>query len=472
MTTILLVDDQPTERRLLYHALKGSYRVVEAGDADEALRVTEGEPPDLVLADLHLPPNLETPEEGIRLHARLRERFPLLPVIIVTGDQDRATALDMVSRGVADFLLKPIDPTVLRIVIARAIERARLERELEELRARLEERYSFGKMIGKSAAQRAVFSKLRKLARVRTTVLLLGESGTGKSAAARALHLESDHASAPFVVVDGAAIPESLIESELFGHRKGAFSGADRDAPGLIPTAHGGTLFLDEIGNLSLAAQAKLLLFLDRHVVTPVGSTEEIPVDVRLVAATNRDLNALVRSGRFREDLYFRIDVASVHLPPLRERTEDILPLCNQMLAELCRDMRRPRVGMSPDAAGILEEYPWPGNVRELQHVLESSLVLLAETERTMGPEDLVLPAQPRGRPVPDAPDAPAPPEDAEAGIGGAEIPFKERVAEFEKQLLRNALEKSGGNKAAAGRLLGLDENQIRYLCRKHELGS
>jgi DNA-binding NtrC family response regulator len=460
MKTILIVDDEPTQRRLLYHTLKSSYRIVEAGDFRETMERLEEEEVDLVLADLHLPPDLDTAEEGIRLHSRIRERDPLLPVVITTGDKDRSLALDMVRRGVADFLLKPIDPVVLQIVIARALERARLEQELESLRQEMQERYSFGRMFGRSAAQRAVFSRLRKLARLRTSVLLLGESGTGKSIAARTLHQQGDRADGPFVVVDGAAIPETLIESELFGNVRGAFSGADRDREGRITIADGGTLFLDEIGNLSLEAQAKLLIFLDRHVVTPVGSTKEIPVDVRLIAATNRDLENRVRDGRFREDLLYRIQVVTVELPPLRRRPEDILPLADQILAEVCRSMRRPRVTITPEAAALLEGYPWPGNIRQLRHVLESSLVQL-DGDR-LDADRLLLPS------IPERFDR------TQSGVGGGiddpALPFKQRMAAIEKGILKRALEDTGGNKAAAGRLLGLDENQIRYLCRKHGL--
>ncbi len=460
MKTILLVDDEPSARRLLYHALKSEYHVLEAGDRETALAQMANGAVDLAVLDLHLPPRTETAEEGVRLERAISERYPLVPVVITTGDQDHGLALELVRRGVADFLLKPIDAGVLKIVIARALDRARLENEIQALREQVRERFSFGNLIGRHESMKRLFARLEKLARVKTTVLLRGESGTGKSAVAMALHNESPRADEPFVVVDGAAIPESLMESELFGHVKGAFTGADARKTGRIQTADGGTLFLDEIGNLSPAAQAKLLLFLDNHACTPVGSAESIPVDVRLVTATNLDLEKMVEEETFREDLLYRLQVATVELPPLRDRREDIRPLAERLLATLCKDLERPAVRLTDDALELLEGYPWPGNVRQLGHVLESSLVL-ADGDR-LDAGDLTLPAPPAERPSPD-PGSSGDPDDPSSGAS-----FKEQVTAFERSIVERAIEKSGGNKAAAGRLLGLDDNQIRYLCRKH----
>jgi DNA-binding NtrC family response regulator len=451
MKTILLVDDQATERRLLYHALKSDYRILEAEDGESALRHLSREEVDLVILDLHLPPDTSTSREGVRLQWKIAECNATTPVVITTGDGDHSLALEMVRRGVADFLLKPIDPEVLRIVAARALERARLEREVARLRREMRRRYSFGNLVGDSPAMRAVFAKLERLAAASTTVLLLGDSGTGKSALARALHNHGPRAEKPFVVVDGASVPETLMESELFGHVRGAFTGAESEKPGRIQKADGGTLFLDEIGNLSPAAQARLLLFLDSRKFTKVGASEEIEVDVRLIAATNAGLDSLVEEGKFREDLLFRLQVATVTLPPLRERKQDIPLLAERFLAEFCREMKRPPVGLKPAALGLLESYPWPGNVRQLRHVLETSLVL-ADVP-TLDAADLSLPTSAV--------------TEAHAGSGS----LKERVAGFERNLVQEALEKTAGNKAAAARLLGLDDNQIRYLCRKHGIG-
>ena len=467
MTCVLVVDDLATERRLLYHALKSDHRVLEAGDGDAVLAQLESEPVDLVLLDLHLPPHPESAAEGVRILQEIRRLRPRCPVVIVTGDQDRGVALDMVRRGVADFLLKPIEAEVLRTVIARALERAALERELEEARGRAAERATFGGLIGRSRAARELFARLEKLARAPTTVLLLGESGTGKSAVARALHIEGPRAAKPFVVVDGATIPESLVESELFGHARGAYTGAEAARTGRIEMADGGTLFLDEIGNLSPAAQAKLLLFLDDHTFTPVGSNQPVRVDVRLVAASNRDLAELVREGRFRADLLFRIQVTTVTLPPLRERREDVGPLAEYFIATLGKEFGRPGARLTPEAVSLLEGYPWPGNVRQLRHALESSLALADRDVLDAG--DLALPLVP----FPGAEPAVAvPPAAADPSAGAPEAAtFGSRVADFERRLLIGALTTTRGNKAAAGRLLGLDENQIRYLCRKHGVG-
>jgi len=457
-------------RRLLYHTLKHSYQVLEAGDAAEALAAMDRGGIDIVLLDMHLPPALDTPEEGLRVHCGIRQRDPLLPVVVVTGDQDRHLALEMVDRGIADFLLKPIDADVLLVVVARSLARARAERELQELRRTVRERSGLGQLIGSSPAMRHVFATLRRLAATSTTVLLLGETGTGKSVVARALHQESARADGPFVVVDGATIPESLLESELFGHVRGAYTGASAAKIGRLPLAEGGTLFLDEIANLSLAAQGKLLLFLDSHRCTAVGSEKEIQLDVRLIAATNQDLESMVREGRFRADLLYRIQVAAVTLPPLRERVLDIGPLASLFVARLGKEMGRPHARLSTDAIELLESCPWPGNVRQLKHVLEGSLVL-AERD-ILHAADLVLPAPAReeaaerGESRADAATAlPAGPDP-----GSVTGRYAEQVAQFERDLITRAMEKTGGNKSAAGRLLGLDDNQIRYLCRKHSV--
>ncbi|MFQ5600762.1 MAG: sigma-54-dependent transcriptional regulator [Candidatus Krumholzibacteriia bacterium] len=473
--TVLLVDDQATERRLLYHALKKNYRVVEAPDGGEALAALQRGGIDLVILDMHLPPNTDSAEEGVRLQRVMRARDPLLPVIVATGDQDRELALEMVRSGVADFLLKPIDPAVLEIVVARALERGELERENDRLRREIREHFSFGNLIGHSPAMRDVFAKLEKLARTDTSVLLLGESGTGKSAVARALHFAGRRSEKPFVVVDPAAMPESLMESELFGHVKGAFTGAETDKAGRIQAADGGTLFLDEIGNLNSSVQAKFLLFLDSRTVRPVGSDRENPVDVRVIAATNHDLDTMVRERSFRSDLLYRIQVATVVLPALRERKTDFPALTDYFLTSLCKEMSRPTARLSTPAMEMLAQYPWPGNVRQLKHVLESSLAL-ADGE-TLDVADLALPAAPpdagarhAGTPSADASGAPAAGEGTSGVATSADGAFRERVASFERRLLAEALEKNEGNKAAAGRMLGLDENQIRYLCRKHGL--
>ncbi len=462
MKNILIVDDEPAARRLLYHALKSDHHVLEAGTSAEALAAVRSDAVDLVLLDMHLAPNPGTADEGIRLHAAIRSASPWLPVVITTGDEDRSLALDMVRQGVADFLLKPIDPTVLKIVVARALDRADLERELRDLREQVRARCSFGSLIGQSPSMRKVFSHLERLAPVPTTVLLTGESGTGKSAVACALHHESPRKDKPFVVVDGAVIPETLLESTMFGHDRGAYTGADAPRTGRIKMADGGTLFLDEIGNLSPAAQSKLLLFLDTRSYTPVGSNQEVRVDVRLVAATNRDLGRMVAEGRFREDLLYRLQVASVTLPPLRERRECIAPLADYFLVALARELGRERQRMTPAALALLETYPWPGNVRQLRHVLESSLVLA--TGGMLDDRDLILPA---------VSVSPVGLQGAEAATSGEPLAtrtLKASVSAYEGELLRRALMSCHGNKAAAGRMLGLDENQVRYLCRKHEI--
>ncbi len=476
MKSVLIIDDDRIERRLLYHALKDAYEVAEAGDGDQAMGALAERPADLVILDLHLPPCTETADGGLAVQQRLIDLDSLLPIVVVTGDQDRSAALEAIRRGVSDILYKPIDPEVLRVVAERAILRAALERELGDLRAQVRERYRFGSLVGESPAMRRLFAVLAKLAASKTSILLLGESGTGKSALARAIHCESPCSSGPFIVVDGAAIPETLLESELFGHVRGAYTGATAPKTGRIQMADGGTLFLDEIGNLSLGAQSKLLLFLDTGAYTPVGSNQEERVDVRLISATNMELDRLAQSSGFRPDLLYRIQGATVTIPPLRERKEDIAHLAQFLTAAVGKEAGRPEVRLADDAIALLEEYPWPGNVRQLKHVLESSLVLLDGNH--LRSRDLVLPPLPAGR-LSHAPAAEAglPPaadtgrslavSPGNSGIGAADG-FSERVAAFERELITRTLRETAGNKARAGRILGLDENQIRYLCRKH----
>ncbi len=464
--TLLLVDDRAAERRLLYHALMPEFNVIESGEASDAIARASRGGVDLVLLDLHLPPYEATPDEGIRVLETIRDSAPGLPVVIITGDSDRALALDMVRRGVADLLLKPIDPDVLRVVVARAMERARMERELRELRARLSARPSFGGLIGASPAMRALFARLQRLGETPTPVLLLGESGTGKSALARALHLEGPRASRPFVIVDGAGIPESLLESELFGHVRGAFTGAEDARLGRIQAAAGGTLFLDEIGNLSGGAQAKLLLFLDTHACQPLGSNQSVRVDVRLIAASNRDLVEMVAEGRFRADLLYRMQGTCRRIPPQAERRMDTGPIAESILYPLGKEWGRPGARPDPEALRLLEVNPWPGNVRQLRHALEASLAI-AESD-ILDARNLELPGDARDEGeggVHALPGKVAGDRDARSGES-----FTARTSAYEREILADAIARAGGNKAAAARSLGLSENQIRYLCRKHGL--
>ncbi|MCA9619640.1 MAG: sigma-54-dependent Fis family transcriptional regulator, partial [Myxococcales bacterium] len=434
---ILVVDDEPAARTGLKRLLEQEgYRVETAEGGRQALEVADELVPDVVVTDLKMPEM-----SGHVLLERLHEIYPELPVIVVTAFGDISSAVEAMRAGAENFLAKPVDFDALTLTIERALERRRLIHEADYLRRQLRDRDGGGLqgLIGTSPAMQEVYQLARQVSGARATVMITGESGTGKGELAKAIHNLGPRRDRPFVTLHCASLAESLLESELFGHERGSFTGADRRRIGRFEQASGGTLFLDEVGEIPLQTQVKLLRVLQDKSFERVGGTEEIKVDVRLVAATNRDLAKDVRDGRFREDLFYRLNVLPIHLPPLRERKEDIPLLIDHFIRETNRRLKTVVDGITSDALKVLLAYAWPGNVRELENLVERAIVL-TETDRiTLDtlPEKLF-----------DAHDP------VNTVLRSGELSIKKTSRIIEEQLIRRALKKTSGNRTYAARLL------------------
>jgi two-component system, NtrC family, response regulator HydG len=452
---ILVVDDDPGVRFAVAELLQDAgHAVRQAEHAPAALAALEGEPAELVITDLSMPAM-----SGMELLEEVRTRFPDTAVILLTAHGDERVPVRALKLGAWDYLPKPFDNEELLAAVGRAREVLALRRENRRLRDEMS-----GTIPGVIAGSPAMREALRLVARVAptdVTVLVTGESGTGKEVVARALHDASRRARGPLVTLNCSALPADLVESELFGHVRGAFTGADRDRDGLFAAADGGTLFLDEVGDLAPAAQAKLLRALEEGRVTPVGATKPVEVDVRLVAATNRPLPGLVETGAFREDLYFRLGVVHLELPPLRDRRDDIPALAAHFIAHFADRHRRDPLPLSEPARRALLAYDWPGNVRELRNAIERALVLAEGSEIDVGD----LP------PAVTSSAAPLRPTDAAmAGLTFADA--RERVVEsFERSFLAAALERHGGNVSATARALGLHRQSLQKMLKRLGLG-
>ena len=439
MSKILIVDDDKATREGLALALGRDHAVLTAADAEAALRALTDNAVDLVLTDLRMPGR-----DGLSLLRDIIASHPGLPVILLSAYGSVESAVEAMRDGAVDFLTKPVNLDHLELVVRRALRQKNLERQNARLRAQLAGRTALDRIIGSSEAMLAVRERIEQVAPTPATVLIQGPSGTGKELVARALHALSPRADKPFVAVHCAALAPSLLESELFGHVKGAFTGATEDRKGRFEIADGGTLFLDEISEIDLATQVKLLRVLETRTVEPVGSATPVPVDIRLVAATNRDLRAWVEAGKFREDLYFRLNVVDINLPPLRERQGDLPLLCDAFVREFNPQLGRGILGVAPDAMAALAAYPWPGNVRELRNAIERMMVLAHSDHLTL--EDVPRNIR-EGRAATAAPEAaPAPAEPEEA------------------TLIRRALFETHGNRTAAAKRLGIP---LRTLYRR-----
>jgi two-component system response regulator AtoC len=446
--TILVVDDEQLIRWSLSDRLKSEgYNVAEAGTAAEALAKSE-EGMDLVLLDYRLPDG-----DGLAVLKSIKERTPDTLVILLTAYTSVETAVEAMRQGAYHYLNKPFNLDEIALLVEKALETTRLRREVRTLRASQAQPYSFDRIVGKSAALVAVKALLQKVAASpASTVLLTGESGTGKDLAAKVLHYNSSRAAKPFMNITCSALPETLLESELFGHERGAFTGADRQKRGLLETADGGTVFLDEIGEMVPALQVKLLRFLEEKTFKRVGGSSDIHVDVRVISATNRKLQDEVRQGRFREDLFYRLNVLPIALPPLRDRVEDIPTLVEFYVDSYNSEFRKRIRGVAPDAMAQLQRYPWPGNVRELRNVVERAM-LLADGDRLSAADLSGMAAGPVR--LSDRVELPA------AGID---------LEQLERSLLVQALQRTGWNQTRAATLLGLNRDQIRYRIEKFQL--
>jgi two-component system response regulator PilR (NtrC family) len=449
---VLVVDDELGVREFLAVCLsRAGHHVTAAKSGADALRLLNDEEQDfdVVVTDLTMP---GVPGMEVLRHARALAMRP--EVIMITAYATTDTAIVAMKIGAFDYLTKPIKVDELQIVVRRALENRQLTTENRRLRAQLKGVHNLDRMIGRSEAMQKVFELVRRVAATRTNVLICGESGTGKELVARALHNLSDRANGPFVPVNCGAIPQQLMESELFGHVKGSFTGASANRRGMFDAATGGTLFLDEVGELDPSMQVKLLRVLQERTVRPVGGNVEIPIDCRVVAATNRDLEAAVESGEFRSDLYFRLDVVRIVLPPLRHRVEDIPPLVERFLERFNREMNRDLKGISSEAFDWLLAYDYPGNVRELENLieravaLESTSMLTAEhfpDRRSHGFEI--------GRPPSEFPDE--------------GLDLDARLADLERELILGALARAGGVRKRAATLLQISFRSLRYRLQK-----
>ncbi len=433
---LLIVDNEEKMCRLLKTYLeRKELEIATALSGEEALEKFAKEPFDVVVTDLKMPG-----KSGLDVLDAIKKKSPETDVLLMTAYATAQTAVEAMKRGAYDYLIKPFDFEELRLKIDHILRQKRLQVENRGLKEQLRSQDSFENIVGVSKAMRAVFHLVEKVAATNTTVLIRGESGTGKELIAQAIHQKSLHPDAPFVAVNCAAIPENLLESELFGYEKGAFTGADRRKPGRFELAANGTIFLDEIGDLSPALQAKLLRVLQNKTFERLGGTEPIQARARVVAATNRDLEEAVRAGDFREDLYYRINVFPIFLPPLRERKEDIPPLVRFFLKKLGKS----NLKIDPLFLQKLEAYTWPGNVRELENVIERAVIL--SDGKTLSPEELPPHLQST------APSKARPLDIPEAAL---------ELEEVEKSLIRKALEKSAGNKTHAAQLLGITRRKL-----------
>jgi DNA-binding NtrC family response regulator len=444
---VLVVDDEKHQRDILEMILDSEgYESVSARNGRHALETLRDQPFDAVLTDLKMPDM-----SGIELLTELLKAQPGLCVILMTAHGSIHTAVDAMRKGAFDYLTKPLERDELLVVLGKAMERTRLVRENRMLHEQLRDRFRLDNIVGDHGAMQDVFRVVHKVAASSSTVLIYGESGTGKELVARALHQESDRRQRPFYAVNIAALPESILEAELFGHEKGAFTGAEARKIGLFEQASGSTLFLDEVGDLKRDLQVKLLRTLQEREIMRVGGTERIRVDVRIVAATNQDLDRAVREGRFREDLYYRLNVIPIFLPPLRDRRTDIPLLVEHFIRKHGGSQRRR--DMSAEALEVLASYDWPGNVRELESVIERSL-LLSDGD-TILPSD--LPAGVRAGIAA-----------AKRGVLGLQIPDAGIDLEgVERALILQALEKTSGNVSRAARLLGLSRRTLQYRLEK-----
>jgi DNA-binding NtrC family response regulator len=449
---ILLVDDEAGIRASLKVVLEPVYDTLSASSAQEGLDLFRRESPHLVLLDVVMPGM-----DGLTLLKTIRDEDARIPVIMLTGTKTVKTAVEAMKLGAADYLSKPFDVEELRLIVAKALETGELEQEVLQLRAQVARRYSFHNLIGKSPAMQEIYSKIEQVADTKTTVLITGESGTGKELVARALHYNSSRRDRPFIALNSAALPETLIESELFGHEKGSFTDAHTKKLGQFELAHEGTLFLDEIGEMGPGTQAKLLRVLEHGEFLRVGGTKSVTVDVRIIAATNRDLSLAIKDGGFRPDLYYRLNVVTVNLPPLRERRDDLLLLLRHFTQSKCREMGIPEKTLRPEAVDALLRYPWPGNVRELENLVERLLVLCEGP--TIGVDD--LPESVRR-------------SDHDPGTIKEQVlqgrkSLGDAVDEFEREIIQEALRETDFNQTRAAEMLGTTRRILKY--RMDKLG-
>lgn len=439
--TVIIVDDERSMGELLVTDLRlRGYDPIAFTAAAPALEYVKNHAVDVVLTDVRMPGT-----GGLELCAQLNKVRPEVPVIVMTAFGSMDTAVAAMRSGAYDFLTKPIESDLLAAGLDRAIKHHRLQDSVRRLSETVDHNRHFGELLGDSPAMQTIYSQLAQLAETDTSVLLTGQSGTGKELVARSIHRRSRRAAAPLVAVNCAALPDALLESELFGHTKGAFTDARGERKGLFVEANGGTLFLDEIGELPLSMQVKLLRVLEQRTVRPVGGDREIPIDVRLISATNRDLESAVEEHTFREDLYYRINVIQIELPPLKQRGADILLIAQYYIQQFAQRMQKPVTGLDSTAAERLLSYAWPGNVRELRNVMERAVALTRS--------DKIL--------VVDLPTKIQEFRDSQTMLAGADATELVPLEEIERRYIEHVLRATDGNQTQAARILGVDRKTL-----------
>jgi DNA-binding NtrC family response regulator len=446
---VLIVDDEVGTRESIKMILKHDYEVFLAKDAEEAFLQIKEHSPDVVLLDIILPDI-----DGLKVLEKIKESDPDMIVIMITATKTVKTAVEAMKLGAYDYVTKPFDIDELRLIISRSLSTQALEKEVKYLRKEIDKSFGFGNIIGKSKAMENIFKVVRQIADSKSTVLIMGESGTGKELISRAVHYNSNRKNYPFVTINCAAIPETLIESELFGHERGAFTNAIEKKLGRFEIAQQGTLFLDEIGELSLSTQAKILRFLEEKEFNRVGGSKTIKVDVRLITATNRDLNQLLKKGEFREDLYYRINVVPIVIPPLRERKEDIPLFLEHFIKKFNAENNKNIKGLSKEALELMMNYDWPGNVRELENLIERIIVLTSNEyiQHNELPFSLINIPKING---------------LKESVLNGKVSFLEAEEEFEKGIILDALKRANYVQSHAAEMLRISRRILKYKMEK-----
>jgi two-component system, NtrC family, response regulator PilR len=452
LARILIVDDETSMQEFLQILLqRDGHDTSACGSASEALVALESDDWDLVISDVRMPGM-----SGLELLDQVRQLAPETTVILITAHGTTESAVEAMKHGAYDYLTKPCSVDEIRLVVGKALEKRDLAHENQRLRLQLRDQSAIPTIVGKTARMQEIFGLVRQVAPTRANILITGESGTGKELIARAIHNLSDRREAPFVAVNCGAIPENLLESELFGHVKGSFTGASANKPGLFEVANGGTIFLDEIGDMDLLLQVKVLRAIQQRAFQRVGGTSEIRVDVRIVASTNRRLEQEVREGRFREDLFYRLNVIEISLPPLRERVEDLPQLIHHFMEKFSQELGKDVRELEPEVLPALEAYAFPGNVRELENIVERAVTLARTSRITLE----CLPATVR-RPAETGP---------EKRIPADGVALDMLLAAYETSLIQEALQRAGGVKKRAAALLGVTFRSLRYRLEKLHL--
>ncbi len=454
MVKILIIDDEKSILDLLSFVFKKEgYSVETSLSAKMALELIDKEEFDLILTDIKLPQM-----SGMKILKYVKEKYPAMPVVMITAYGTIKQAIEALKMGAMDYIVKPFNMEELKIIVAQGLENRRIHQENVLLKKDLEEKYGMNNMVGKSKKMLEIYNLIEKIAVTDSTVLISGESGTGKEIAARAIHFHSRRRERPFVSINCGALPENLLESELFGHVKGSFTGAIVNKKGMFETAEKGTLFLDEVGEMSPWTQVKLLRTLQDKRIRRVGGTEEIPVDARIIGATNQDLKKRIEEGKFREDLFYRLNVISLELPPLRERKEDIPLLVSHFLSKYCDKMGRNLKRMAPRVMKVFESYSWPGNVRELENAIERIIAIEERetiTESSL-PEELISPQREQDRSY-----------EVKPGFD-----LNTTLDDISRNFVQQALQRTSGNLKETATLLGINYRSLRYLIEKLGLRS